>query len=352
MLKLSLNAKIYALCPLNLVTGGVELIHQLVDLLNRSGRETYVVYYDVDTFKLKEPAIPKAYLKYSIRTASAIEDDKDNVVILSETIFHLYRDFSSVQFIFWWLSINNYFLCANRFIPIGDYFKWKPSSVPRLLLSKLYNYTKAKNYPLYKYRYSIKKLRELNALSAYQSEYAHSFLLKMGFRVMLPLKDFINKDFIAKCRTIDVEEKRNRVLYNPKKGYAFTRKLMKSAPQLEWIALEGMTREEMISHLLKAKVYIDFGNHPGKDRIPREAAIAGCCVITGRDGSAAFYEDICIPEMYKIEARRKNIPRIIELIESVFKDYVKRNEDFDFYRKRIKEEENEFIRNVKDLFLS
>ena len=33
--------------------------------------------------------------------------------------------------------------------------------------------------------------------------------------------------------------------------------------------LIGMTTEEMRSCMSKSKVYIDFGNHPGKDRIPR-----------------------------------------------------------------------------------
>lgn len=51
----------------------------------------------------------------------------------------------------------------------------------------------------------------------------------------------------------------------------------------------------------KSKVYIDFGNHPGKDRIPREAAISGCIVITGKRGAAAFAEDVCIPETYKFD---------------------------------------------------
>lgn len=33
----------------------------------------------------------------------------------------------------------------------------------------------------------------------------------------------------------------------------------------------------MILTMRKAKVYIDFGFHPGKDRIPREAVMCGAC---------------------------------------------------------------------------
>ena len=33
------------------------------------------------------------------------------------------------------------------------------------------------------------------------------------------------------------------------------------------------------------QVYIDFGHHPGQDRLPREAVQCGCVVITGTRGS-------------------------------------------------------------------
>ncbi|MCX7738527.1 MAG: hypothetical protein N2Z80_03840 [Hydrogenothermaceae bacterium] len=67
----------------------------------------------------------------------------------------------------------------------------------------------------------------------------------------------------------------------------------------------------MIDILKKAKVYIDFGNHTGKDRIPREAAMLECCVITGRRGIAKYREDVPIPENYKIEDKVENIPLIL-----------------------------------------
>ena len=45
--------------------------------------------------------------------------------------------------------------------------------------------------------------------------------------------------------------------------------------------------------------YIDFGPHPGMDRLPREAALAGCIVITNREGAAAHDEDVPLPPEYK-----------------------------------------------------
>lgn len=57
---------------------------------------------------------------------------------------------------------------------------------------------------------------------------------------------------------------------------------MKKARELNFKPIINMTRDEVIRELQRAKVYIDFGNHPGKDRIPREAAILGCCAIVGK----------------------------------------------------------------------
>lgn len=37
------------------------------------------------------------------------------------------------------------------------------------------------------------------------------------------------------------------------------------------------------------------------DRIPREAALAGCIVLTNREGAANFDEDVPLPSMFKIK---------------------------------------------------
>ena len=43
----------------------------------------------------------------------------------------------------------------------------------------------------------------------------------------------------------------------------------------------------MTNLLMKSKIYLDFGYHPGKIGL-REAALFGNCVITNLKGSAAF----------------------------------------------------------------
>ena len=76
-----------------------------------------------------------------------------------------------------------------------------------------------------------------------------------------------------------------------------------------------MTRNEIIRLLQRVKIYIDFGNHSGKDRIPRETAILKCCVMTGLRGSAKYKEDVNIPFDYKFEDKNENISKVIGKIK-------------------------------------
>ena len=69
--------------------------------------------------------------------------------------------------------------------------------------------------------------------------------------------------------------------------------------KFNFIPIQGMSSIEVANLLESAKIYIDFGNHPGKDRLPREAVLSGCCIITNSKGSAKNSVDICISKKYK-----------------------------------------------------
>ena len=67
---------------------------------------------------------------------------------------------------------------------------------------------------------------------------------------------------------------------------------------------------------------MDFGYHPGKDRMPREAALFGNCIITNQKGSAKNNLDIPIKSKYKFSEVKTNIPKINKQIERIFNDYL------------------------------
>jgi len=123
-----------------------------------------------------------------------------------------------------------------------------------------------------------------------------------------------------------------------------------SAPQFEWVPLVNMTKEQIIQKLLSSKIYIDFGNHPGKDRLPREAALCGCCIITGKRGAAGNNVDITIPSKYKFADAIESIPMIVKQIELILNQYDLCSSDFDTYRSHIKREKELFENQARSIF--
>lgn len=66
-----LKHQIYIYCPANFVTGGTELLHQLVDVLRNNGAEAYIYY-------IGEPdaAIPDAFKRYNIQQSWKLSIEK------------------------------------------------------------------------------------------------------------------------------------------------------------------------------------------------------------------------------------------------------------------------------------
>jgi hypothetical protein len=111
-----------------------------------------------------------------------------------------------------------------------------------------------------------------------------------------------------------------------------------------------MTKEQIKKQLQSSKIYIDFGNHPGKDRFPREAAICGCCILTGKSGAAENDVDISIPSRYKFDDTIESIPIIVKQIEVILNNYELCINDFNSYVSRIKNEKALFEKQVSSIF--
>ncbi|MFM9745183.1 hypothetical protein ACKI2C_47345, partial [Streptomyces brasiliscabiei] len=116
-----------------------------------------------------------------------------------------------------------------------------------------------------------------------QSVYAIGYVKSRGISddKIVYLADYINDMYVKYSSEYAKRHKASRVLYNPKKGIEFTKKLIDAAPDdIDWVPLINLTNDQVADYLSTSKLYIDFGNHPGMDRFPREAATCGCCVIT------------------------------------------------------------------------
>lgn len=180
-------------------------------------------------------------------------------------------------------------------------------------------------------------------LHLYQSEYAKKHLRKKGAKHIVQMTEYIpdrSTSIDAAVAQAASASRDLQVLYNPLKGIHYTDEIKrrsgrgKDAIQFTPIGggMDGRSRispEEVIQMLRRARIYIDFGPHPGMDRLPREAALAGCFVITNAEGAAQYEEDVPIPAEYKI--RKFDVDRIHRLLRSCLDDESK-VKDFDKYR--------------------
>ncbi|MCL2062538.1 MAG: hypothetical protein FWH03_07970 [Firmicutes bacterium] len=334
------KTKIYVAVPAGVKTGGPELLHQLGSVLKSNGLPAQMYYYAVGA---QSSAVPEDYLKYGCETADTIEDNENNILIVPEVKTALLRKYKKIQKVIWWLSVNNaaFFNAEvrkqnakkrnNRFIAF----------LKRLRINMFFS-------KLYEKEYKLKKIKKLRVVHLAQSQYAVDYLMRNGIKNVGFLSDYLADDFITSEFKAD---KQNYVAYNPLKGKEFTAKLIEAAEgKIIFKPIQNLTRNGVIELLRSAKVYIDFGEHPGKDRIPREAAISKCIVITNKKGSAAFAEDVSINEEFKFDDTVENIPIIIEFIQECFARYDEFSEKFESYRQKIKNEHETFDKDALTIF--
>lgn len=292
--------RFFIVCPAYVVTGGTELLHQLSLQLSTRGVENYMLYTDV---KQGIPPTPDAFMKYNVKYTTYFVDHRTSVLIVPETLIEMTDQCKKGKKVIWWLSADNYLSSYSDEIRRQD-------------------------------KLDIFGLREnTDILHFAQSRYAAEFIKKQ-FAVREPyllgdyISDVIQNTAIQYNGSLPRE---NICLYNPRKGEENLRDIRDRCRQdIQWIPLQGLQPDEMAMLMCRAKVYIDFGSHRGKDRIPREAAVCGCCIITNKEGSAMYAEDVGIPEKYKI-ANMMDYDGTLRVIYDLVDNYSERIVEYEGY---------------------
>lgn len=256
--------------------------------------------------------MPEAYRIYGTRDGLEIEDAPDNILVFPEALPFLYRLGTRMQKHLWWLSVDN---AQHLLDDMGG----------------------------------MDGIRSLPITHLAQSAYAEDFLRRHGIRQVHRLFDYTRPNFLTPPPELAGGEREDRVLYNPRKGKDVVDLLMSWAPDINWVPIIGMQPDEVHRLLLTSKIYIDFGEHPGKDRIPREAAMSGCVVITGRRGAADFFADLPIGDYYTF-GQSASVGDVTERIRECLRDFPKHAAAFDHYRRCIMTEQDEFRLQVRRIY--
>ena len=247
--------------------------------------------------------------------------------------------YPSMKKYIWWLSVDNYIRECGLIgrIKISGWMHGIGGSLIRLCKGKYHNLKNSIHYA---------------DMHLCQSEYANEFLIGKDIDAskIAYLSDYINDEYLQSCEANLKKKKENIVLYNPKKGYKTTQKIIHEGSDIHWVPLENLSNAQMKELLSTAKIYIDFGNHPGKDRIPREAVLCGCCLITGRRGAAYNKMDIPIEDRYKFDDSHLDVSDVVCQIREIMEHYDIRIQDFKDYRDKICKEKEIFIHDVNSIF--
>lgn len=323
--------RIYIYCPAYIKSGGPELLHQLGSELGKYDIENYMVYYDCAN---RPCHTHPEFEKYNTKEADEIDvkDEESSLIIVPEAAITQIRKYKSAKKGIWWLSVDNFTKWATvkgRYESFGLVHSF---SNPGLLIS-------------------AKKVVQTSDFHFCQSHYAKKYVMekqKIEKNKVFMLSDYISDNYVYEeglCR-------QNFVAYFPRKGYEIVKELIKDSPDICWKPIENMTSDQVKDLLCHSKVYVDFGGFPGKDRVPREAAMCGCCVITGTRGASAFQEDVPIKSSYKFENPLLDKEKIVMLIRDCMENYDDHILDFHEYRQIIQSEKAKFSAQVSKLFVN
>ena len=352
-IKITNKTKFFVLTPANTSTGGPECLHELAYHIKKIFKvECFMFYLPI---KNKNP-VHKNYLHFNLKNINFIEDRSDNILIIPEQYSYLSFSlkFKNIKKIIWWLSLDNYF---------GFKFREEYSKIIRSIIKLPYNIISIFNF-LLNYRFgiytyhdylktiynfrNIENQKEIKQAAAHlmQSYYVYDYF-KNKLKNKFLLYDYQSEN-ILKYSKKKIKNKKNLICYSHKSNKFIN--ILRKKIDAKFIILQGYSKKQIINIFKKTKVYMDFGYHPGKDKMPREAVLLGNCIITNLKGSARNNKDIPIKKEFKFKERYKNIIYIEKIINKIFNSYEKEFSLFKNYRSKTINEKKLFISQINKIF--
>ena len=253
-----MGLKLVVVCPANAVTGGPEAMHQLVHTANRVRRGSAAILY----WPFLHQTTPTAYQHYVCPKVLRDQVPEDALVVFPEIWPEMAMTFKN-RCALWWLSVDNF----------GSHGQ-----------------------------------RDMRNISMHltQSEYAYDHVSRSGFGNPQMLTDWVS--------VAEVEVDRlPMVAVNPAKDAGLLQPFKKLG-LFNVVELRGMDSLQVAKTLRSSAIYVDFGKHPGRDRLPREAALAGCTVFSSYHGSARYWQDMPLPNWYKFDTVSELNDKIVEVL--------------------------------------
>lgn len=316
-------------------TGGPEALHQLVDSLRRLGVSAWL--WPIPGTRGEGRVAD--YEQYEAPETTEIMDWPDTAVVLPETVFGLSEYWRSAALYAWWLSVDNapYFSHRKR---MSNAAVDAPRSLSKMALTRSYA---SSHRALWRDRRLLRRMTHLT-----QSEYARRFIMKN-----LLVRPTMLGDYIPGPLPKEVQKPKGKVsvAFNPKKGRELTKQIRSLSDQsITWLAIEELGRDGVGALLNQSAVYIETGHQPGKDRLPREAALHGCIVLALRRGAGANDSDCALPREHKVVPGPAAARDFAALLDVVLADPLHHRSLQADYRGRVLADRAAFDRAVRGIF--
>jgi hypothetical protein len=310
-----------------------------VDQLRSDGQQAFLVPIEGTADR------PRAdhFSRYDAPEA-VLEDKPGCAVVAPETALTSLRGIRFAQPICWWLSIDN----SMPFIVDHErrdrkfaktlgvpHNPWSPNAriaMERRVVAK------------YDFRGLFSR-----AFHIAQSVYARSYL-----QTHLGICASIVSDYIPRMeaqRSENGTATRSRsIAFNPAKAPWIPDLLGPRMPGVGWSPIAGLDAFGVARVLRESGAYFDPGFHPGRDRMPREAAMSGTPVVVARRGAGAYWEDVPIGAEFKVSAGRNFVEDASSRLLRVLDDVEGAATRQEGYRRWIARDRERFAREVGRAF--
>ena len=312
----------YVATPLGQRTGGPEALTLLVHSLRQRGIEAYLI--PMRNFRGKENH--PEYDVYDFEVADRIADpERDHFVLTEVSPIESRRELRQLpdeHVWMLWLSVNFSPIPEARYYAAteGDCSFFPPGTQKNLPDLWPYDYTPITSGTLRTWREAQRRTRSAGVrritatpIEAASIEYAkrtvqrsinfgtQSFYGQSFVRRHLNRDAFVITDYPRPLPSVaDVKRQSNVVAFNGVKGQWKIKELQALLPDVEFRPIEGMSFYEVCRTLASATLYVEIGHLPGRDRLPREAALLGTPTVMLARGAGFCWDDFPIGIDYRI----------------------------------------------------
>lgn len=275
--------KFVILCPFGVRTGGPEACLQLSDALLRSGFQAEIWWTQSQDFVAFQQYLANA------------EDTQSFLLEARRHEFDEYRNYKYVPFTSYSRSDTLTFIIPEVYISLVGLLCVKPIVVWWLSVDNAFGALAQVNMNL---------LRHPSIRHAVQSNYAKKFVNALGLNSSA-LSDYTVVPAKTKIQISAVDKRPLKLALNAGGKVVsdldfLSQLIKKEVPQAEIIRIAGLTRAEVYDAFASARVFVDLGKFPGKDRMAREAILLGANIIVANSGAGAEKKDFAIEDIYRL----------------------------------------------------